>query len=249
MTNEENDIVNGGVRSTTVKFTASGKPFGADIFLSIDTVYEFDTLANEDEVLEKQEILAVQLQAQVVDLIKSAALATKEAAINTPRGQVSIHPASNVSAIPATEVNTVAPVGTTAQAVVAVANGATQVQGDWLSVPSRFGDGQVRFISSSAYPTDRLKSDISVWITKQGLNAEYFDIWDERIGSKGAEAGNPIGSVFNLKVKKDYQHLVAEEFHRNAAGRGKFNNDGSLYIYWSKDFDAYLKFVGKEKLV
>lgn len=248
MTNEDNDNVNGGVRSTTVKFTASGKPFGADVFLSIETEYEFDTLAYDDEVMEKQELLAIQLQAQVTDLIKNAALATKEAAINTPKGQVSIHPASGVTAIPATQYNTVAPAGTTAQAVVAVANGAPQSQGDWRSVPSRFGDGQVRFLSTAAYPTDRLKTDIGSWIVKQGLNADLFDIWDERVGAKGAEAGNPIGSVFNIKVKKDAQHLVPEDFHRNAAGRGKFNNDGSLYIYWSKDFDAYLKFVGKEKL-
>jgi hypothetical protein len=245
----DNTNTNGGVRTTSVKFTASGKPFGADVFISIESVHEFSNLADDEEVLARQEELSVQLQAQVIDLIKQASQNTREAAANTPKGAVSIYPANGVNSIPATQINQVAPAGTNAQAVVAVANGAVQSQGDWRSVPSRFGEGQVRFISSQAYPTDKLKSDILSWISSQGINADLFDIWDERIGPRGAEAGNPIGSVFNIKVKKEAHSRVPDDFHRNAAGRGKFNNDGSLYIYWVKEFDSYLKYVGKTQLV
>lgn len=246
MTNIDSNV-NGGVRSTTVKFTASGKPFGADIFVTVETTHEFANLADDDQVLARQEELATQLRAQVLDIVKDAVTSTREAAANTPKGQVSIHPVTPVQAAPSAA-GTQAPAGTGAPAVVAVANGAAQAQGDWRSVPSRFGDGQIRFISSTAYSSDQLKADVFAWITKQGIDATLFDVWDERTGPRGAEAGNPIGSVFNIKVKKEAQARVPEDFHRNAAGRGKFNNDGSIYPYWSKDFEAFLKFGGKAQL-
>jgi hypothetical protein len=229
--------LNGGVKSTTVKYTGSGKPFGADVFITVETTHEFANLATDEEVLTRQEEIAVQLTAQVTDMIKQAVASTKS---SVPQYQP---PAA--SALPQ---YSPAPAGTGAPAVVAVANGATQQQGDWRSVASRFGDGQIRFIASSVYSSDKLKADVCTWISNQGIDASLFDIWDERTGPKGAEAGVPIGSVFNIKVKKDQQHLVPEDFHRNAAGRGKFNNDGSLYPYWSKDFEAFLKFGGKAQL-
>jgi hypothetical protein len=240
-------VNNGGVRSTTVKLTANGKSFGADIFVTVETTHEFANLANDDQVLARQQDLAIQLQAQVIDIVKDAATATREAAANTPKGQASIHSVAQAAPAPA-YAGQAAPAGTGAPAVVAVANGATQSQGDWRSVPSRFGDGQIRFISSEVYSSDQLKADVYAWITKQGIDANLFDVWDERTGPRGAEAGNPIGSVFNIKVKKDEQHRVPDDFHRNAAGRGKFNNDGSIYPYWSKDFEAFLKFGGMQQV-
>lgn len=229
----ENNI-NGGVRTTTVKYTGSGKPFGADVFITVETTHEFTNLATDDEVLARQEEIAVQLTAQVTDLIKSAVTAVKG---------VAPAPAQYTPA-PAVQ----APAGLGAPAVVAVANGATPSEGNWMSVPSRFGDGQIRFISSAVYSSDQLKADVRTWLEGQGVDPNMFDIWDERTGPKGAEAGIPIGSVYNIKVKKDFQMLVPEDFHKNAAGRGKFNNNGTLYTYWSKDFEAFLKYGGKEKL-
>jgi len=240
-------VNNGGVRTTTVKFTASGKPFGADVFITVETVHEFSELANDEQVLARQEELAVQLRAQVLDIVKDSVSATREAAANAPKGVASIHPAVQAAPAPA-QAGYQAPAGTGAPAVVAVANGATQAQGDWRSVPSRFGDGQIRFLASTAYSSDQLKSDVFAWISSQGLDPAHFDVWDERTGPRGAEAGNPIGSVFNIKIKKESQGSVPEDFHRNAAGRGKFNNDGSIYPYWSKDFDAFLKYGGKAQL-
>lgn len=232
---------NGGIKTTSVKYTGSGKPFGADIFIGVEAVYEFNTLASDEEAAQVQEDLAVQLQAQVLELVKQAVANTKSAIASQPRGQVSVHPATP-QVTEGTQSGTVAPSGTAPNAVRAVANGAQQSQGDWRSVNSRFGDGQIRFISSQAYPSDALKADVYKWIEGQGIDPNIFDIWDERTGPRGAEAGNPIGSVFNIKVKKDFQDLVTEEFHKNAAGRGKFNNDGSIYPYWSKDFEAFLKY-------
>lgn len=229
----ENNI-NGGVRTTTVKYTGSGKPFGADVFITVETTHEFTNLATDDEVLARQEEIAVQLTAQVTDLIKSAVTAVKGVA----PAPAQYNPAPAVQA----------PAGLGAPAVVAVANGATPSEGNWMSVPSRFGDGQIRFISSAVYSSDQLKADVRTWLEGQGVDPNMFDIWDERTGPKGAEAGIPIGSVYNIKVKKDFQMLVPEDFHKNAAGRGKFNNNGTLYTYWSKDFEAFLKYGGKEKL-
>lgn len=239
---------NGGIKSTSVKYTGSGKAFGADVFISVESVHEFTTLATDDEVLSRQEELTVQLSAQVLDLIKAEVAKVRSEIAATPKGQASIHPVT--PAVPTgAQAGYQAPQGTGAPAIVAVANGAAQSQGDWRSVPSRFNDGQIRFLSSTVYSSDQLKTDVLGWITNQGLDSSLFDVWDERTGPRGAEAGNPIGSVFNIKIKKEAQEMVPADFHKNAAGRGKFNNDGSIYPYWSKDFEAFLKFGGNAKLV
>jgi hypothetical protein len=236
-----------GVRSTTVKYTGSGKPFGADIFISVETVHEFSELADDETVVLRQQEISTLLTAQVTDLIKQAAESVREQIAATPKGQVSVHAVAPAAPSPA-YASRPAPVGTSAPAVVAVANGAVTSQGEWVSVPSRFGDGQVRFLSSAVYSSDQLKTDVSAWISSNGLDPAHFDIWDERIGPRGAEAGNPIGSVFTIKIKRDSHGIVPADFQRNAAGRGKFNNDGSINPYWSKDFDAFLKYGGRDQL-
>jgi len=237
----------GGIKSTTVKYTGSGKPFGADIFVSVESVHEWADTVDDDTALARQAELTEQLTLQVIDLIKNAAEKVRDEIAKTPKGQASVHPVQPYQAT-GTQTGSDAAAGMGRAAVVSVANGATPQGGDWLSVPSRFGDGQVRFVSSTAYSSDQLKADVANWITAQGLNPDFFDVWDERTGPRGAEAGNPIGSVFNIKVKKDHQDAVPADFHRNAAGRGKFNNDGSIYPYWSKDFDSFLKYGGKDRL-
>lgn len=242
-----NDSVNGGIKSTTVKYTGSGKPFGLDSFLSIEVVHEWTEPVDDQTAEARQKELVEQLTLQTTGLIQESSFTVKNIIGSTPKGQVSVHPVAPPAPAPAFQ-GQPAPAGTAAPAVVAVANGATPQEGNWVSVPSRFGDGQVRFISSSVYTSDQLKADVYTWIQNQGINPGYFDVWDERTGPRGAEAGNPIGSVFNIKVKKEYASSVAPEFERNAAGRGKFNNDGSIYPYWSKDFQAFLKYGGKDTL-
>jgi hypothetical protein len=236
----------GGVVRTTVSISASGKPLGLDCYLKFEDVVEFSVPVDDDIAHYRRVDLAEKLTNQLAEELKASVEKLRTEIANTPK------PAVNTTATPAASrlapAVTPAPAGTGAQAVVAVANGATQTQGDWVSVASRFGDGQIRFISSRAYSSDQLKHDVAAWITSQGVDANLFDIWDERTGPRGAEAGNPIGSVFNIKVKKDYQSSVPADFHRNAAGRGRFKADGSIEPYWSKDFEAFLKFGGREKL-
>lgn len=253
-----NDVVNGGIKSTTVKYTGSGKPFGLDSFISIDVVYEWSDYADEETVFRKQEELLDQLTLQTTDLIQKSASTVKNIIANAPKAQAPspvqyapapLNPVTPMHENPAPPMHgKPAPFGTGAPAVLAVANGATPQEGNWVSVPSRFGDGQIRFISSSVYSSDQLKADVFTWIQGQGINPGYFDVWDERTGPRGAESGNPIGSVFNIKIKKEYAHVVPEEFGRNAAGRGKFNNDGSIYPYWAKDFQSFLKYGGSSSL-
>lgn len=238
----------GGIVRTTVSLSASGKSLGLDCYLKFEDVVEFSTPVADDIAHLRRVDLAEKLTNQLLEELKASVEKLRTEFANTPKGAASIHSAAPAAAPAAPRAGQVAPAGTGAQAVVAVANGATQAQGDWISVPSRFGDGQIRFISSRAYSSDQLKADVSAWIAAQGIDANLFDIWDERTGPRGAEAGNPIGSVFNIKVKKDYQNAVPADFHRNAAGRGKFRADGSIEPYWSKDFEAFLKFGGREKL-
>lgn len=239
---------NGGVRSTTVKYTGSGKPFGVDIFVSVETIHEWPDIVDDDTALARQAELSEQLTLQVTDLIKAAASKVKEEIALTPKGQASVHPVQP-NQFAGTQAGTQAPQGNGQAAVVAVANGASDLGNGWMSVPSRFGDGQVRFVTSAVYSSDQLKADVANWIAGNGINPNYFDVWDERVGPRGAESGAQIGSVFNIKVKKDYQELVPNKFHRNAAGRGKFNNDGSIYPYWSKEFIDFLdEYGGRDKL-
>lgn len=254
MTNQLEDATpyNGGIRLTTVKYTGSGKPFGVDVFITVETTHEFTNLASDDEALNRQEEIAVQLTATVTDLIKQAAsnLKGNTSQPNT-QPQVQTQPQSQPFVQPQTTMPAFSPAPQQFNnPVVAAANGVMPPTANgWMSVPSRFGDGNIKFVSSSVYSSEQLKFDVAQWITAQGIDASLFDIWDERTGPKGAEAGVPIGSVFNIKVKKDNQHLVPDIFHRNAAGRGKFNNDGSIYPYWSKDFEGFLNvYGGKEKL-
>lgn len=238
----------GGIKSTTIKYTGSGKPFGVDIFISVETIHEWPDVVDDDTALARQAELSEQLTIQVTDLIKTAASKVKGEIASAPKGQASVHPVQ-APAFSGTQAGTQAPQGNGQATVVAVANGASDLGGGWMSVPSRFGDGQVRFVSSAVYSTDQLKNDVANWIRQQGFNPSHFDIWDERVGPRGAESGAQIGSVFNIKVTKDSQDLVPAKFHRNAAGRGKFNNDGSIYPYWSKEFVDFLdEYGGRDRL-
>lgn len=149
-------------------------------------------------------------------------------------------PAAPVAAAPQAAA---APVtGNNFAAVAAVANGAPVAQGEWRSVPSRFGEGEIRFLPTSVYPTAKLEAEVAAFLTGKGLNPGYFKVWDNRPGQKGLEAGVPNGAVAAIKLTDGAPGK--EQIGNNAAARVKFNNDGSLYIWLTKEFEAALKFVG-----
>jgi hypothetical protein len=224
------------VRSTSVAITLNAKQFGVDAFIKLEQTNEFSELATEVDALVKREDIAALLTEQAL------AIATDTA--NKVRAFAETH----APVVPvATQRGTVAPAGTGADAIRAVANGASPADGEWRTAPDAFDSAKtVRFLSISSYPSDSMKAAAAAWLRTQGLNPEAFDVWDER---RDAENGKPISSVCNIKVKEAFRDKAPREIvftdrgGVKAVARAKFNGDGSLYFHWAnKSVDAAVKY-------
>ena len=216
-TNKPNDV-----RSTSVAITLNAKNLGVDAFIKLEQTVEFPELASEVDALVKREELAALLTEQALVIAKDTATKVKS------------YMAENGVTTPA-PVRT-APAGTGAAAITAVANGATP-SGDWRTAVDTFDSTkQVRFLSTQSFSKDQLTNAALSWLVGQGFNSDCFDIWDER---RDAEAGKPISSVCNIKVKEAYRDRLPAKFiftdrgGVKAVARAKFNSDGSLYFHWA----------------
>lgn len=238
----------GGVRSTSVKVTLNAKALGVDAFISLEETHEFTDLATDFDALQKRQEIAEVLVEQALAQVKLTADEVQKYAAENPRGHVSVH-AVNPTAPAGVAAGTVAS-GPVVQQVQQVANGAaTSAGGGWMTAPDRFDAGKtVRFLSSSVYSTDQMKQDVYSWLAGKGLNPQCFEVWDERTGPRGAEAGNPISSVANIKVAEAYRDQIPADVTFTDRGgvkaiaRAKFNADGSLYIWLDKGAEAALKY-------
>ena len=238
----------GGVRSTSVKVTLNAKSLGVDAFISLEETHEFTELATDFDALQKRQEIAEVLLEQALTQVKMTAEEVQKYAAENPRGHVSVH-AVNAAPPAGVAAGTVAS-GPITQQVQQVANGAaTSAGGGWMTAPDRFDAGKtVRFLSSSVYSTDQLKQDVFNWLAGKGLNPQCFEVWDERTGPRGAEAGNPISSVANIKVAEAYRNAIPADVTFTDRGgvkaiaRAKFNSDGSLYIWLDKGAEAALKY-------
>lgn len=247
MSNETQDIA-GGVRSTSVKVTLNAKALGVDAFISLEETHEFTDLASDFDALQKRQDIAEVLVEQALAQIKHTADEVQKYAAENPRGHVSVH-AVNAAPPAGVAAGTVAS-GPVVQQVQQVANGAaTTAAGGWLTAPDRFDAGKtVRFLSSSVYSTDQMKQDVYNWLSSKGLNPQCFEVWDERTGPRGAEAGNPISSVANIKIAEPYRTQVPADVTFTdrggvkAVARAKFNADGSLYLWLDKGAEAAHKY-------
>lgn len=245
---ETTQDTSGGVRSTSVKVTLNAKSLGVDAFISLEETHEFTELASDFDALQKRQDIAEVLVEQALAQIKSTAEEVQKYAAENPRGHVSVH-AVNAAPPAGVATGTVAG-GPIAQQVQQVANGAaTTAAGGWLTAPDRFDKNKtVRFLSSSVYSTDQLKATVTEWLNSKGLNPQCFEIWDERVGNYGAESGNPISSVANVKIAEAYRNSVPSEVTFTEQGkvkavvRAKFNADGSLYIWMDKAAEAAHKY-------
>jgi hypothetical protein len=246
MTENSNSIHdNDEVKSTSVSITLNGKPLGVDCFIKLEETREFVTPISTVDVLVKREELAALLTEQALAIVSDTAKTVKEHLAANPVGHVSVHSVTPPSAPAGSQVGVTVPAGAGAPAVVAVANGAT-AGGDWRNAVDRFDANKtVRYLATSAYSTDQMRYAAAQWLTNQGFNAQLFDVWDER---SDAEQGKPISSVCNIKVNKDQAYLVPSEVVKTpnggnkAVARAKFNGDGSLYFYWSKEAEAAVKY-------
>lgn len=233
-----------GVRSVSVSITLSTKALGADAFIKLEETYDFGHGVNDGEAVVRRSNMVDVLRDQVLVEAKNLVDAVREEIANTPKGSVSVHAVSPAPAT-AAAAGTVAPAFSGPQATVAVANGAAlapQGGAQWLSVPSKFGDGDMRFISTASYSSVQLEAEVGNWLRSHGLNPDAFKVWDNRPGPRGLEAGVPNGCVAAVKVSKDAQAFVAGDIANQAIARVKFNSNGSLYIWMTKEAEAAFKY-------
>lgn len=238
---------NGGVRSVSVSITLNAKALGADMFIKLEESWEFSTPTDEAAAIFKRDEISSILRDQAIMTAKESADEFRTAIASMPRGNVSVHPVSNtVNA--GTQANTVAPSSGPA-ATVAVANGAAPAAGGgWMSVPSKFGDGELRFLPTSVYSSQQLEAEVGGWLAQHGLNPDACKVWDNRPGPKGLEAGVPNGCVAAIKISKDAQAFVSGDIANQAIGRVKFNSNGSLYIWFTKEAEAAIKYGALDRI-
>lgn len=243
---------NGGVSQVSVSVTLSTKALGADAFIKLEETWDFQDPASPGEA-------AVQ-RAEIVDILRDQALQEAKRTVeevrkfvaSTPKGNVSVHDVNPQapSAAPS-QVGVVAPSSGPA-ATVAVANGA-QVPAsgglDWRSLPDRFdANKQFRFVSTMSQPTEVLVGLVNQWLLAQGLNPDAFKVWDNRTGPKGLESGVPQACVAAVKVAQDAAGFVSPDLAKQQLARVKHNSDGSLYIWFTKEAEAAIKYGALDQL-
>jgi hypothetical protein len=233
------DEILSSVKSTSVSLTLNGKPLGLDAFVKFEETVEFpDGATAADAALQRDGMVAViadQLRAVITDMAREL-----KAMVPVSPVAAAFQPAAGVNQ------GQPAPSGTGAAAVAAVANGATAGGLDWRSAPDRFDNTkQVRYLSTGSFSAEQLKAAAAEWLAAAGFSVSNFDVWDER---RDAESGRAISSVCNIKVKKElFPALPHDVVQTNTGGvkavaRAKFNHDGSLFFYWSKDAEAAIKY-------
>jgi hypothetical protein len=234
----------GGVSQVSVSITLSTKALGADAFIKLEETYDFGTAVTDGEAIVRRSQMVEILRDQAIEEAKAVVDVVREEIAKTPKGSVSVHPVNPVS-VSGAQAGSVAPAFSGPQATVAVANGAAPASAggaQWMSVPSKFGDGELRFITTATYSTSQLEGEVGNWLRQHGLNPDAFKVWDNRPGQKGLEAGVPNGCVAAVKIAKDAQSFVQGDIANQAIARVKFNSNGSLYIWLTKEADAALKY-------
>lgn len=233
----------GGVSQVSVSITISTKALGADAFIKMEETHDFGVAVLPGEAAIKRSDILDVLRDQVLQEAQKTVKEIREAVAAAPRGNVSVHPATPQAAPQGAKFGQAAPAAGPA-ATVAVANGATASAGgvDWRSVPSKFGDGELRFISTASMPTEQMEADVATWLRNNGLNPDAFKMFDNRVGPRGLEAGQSAGCVAAVKVARDAEAYVTPDVAKAAICRVKHNSNGTNYIYWTKEGEAAFKF-------
>lgn len=240
----------GGVSQVTASITIAAKPLGGDAFIKLEETFTFDTPVDQGTAIIKRDEIVDILREQALQQAQTTADAIRKHIAENPRGNVSVHTVGQ-STPQGTQAGTEAPrFGT--QATVAVANGAaapTTTGGlQWSSVKSKFGEGELRFVTTASQSSDELKAMVLSQMQAKGLNPEALVVWDNRTGARGLEAGVPAGCVAAVKVSKDAQDFVPLEVQSIALARVKHNADGSIYVWLTKEGESALKFGALDRI-
>lgn len=122
----------------------------------------------------------------------------------------------------------------------AIAASAPQAQGDWAIGIKPKGTGTFKYLTTSAYPTDRLKAEVSQQVSALGINPEDVDVYDDRTGRYGLESGNEAYQPAKVKVKDGTKLASALQGKTIVAGVD-FNTDGTVKVVLTKDGRAALQ--------
>jgi hypothetical protein len=239
----------GGVSQVTASVTISAKPLGGDAFVKLEETFTFATPVDEATAIYKRDEIIDILREQAILKAQETADSIRAHIASNPRGNVSVHPVAPAAA-PAAQAGVQAP-AFGAAATVAVANGATPAPSSglqWGSVKSRFGEGELRFVTTASQSSDELKSLVLAEMQAKGLNPDALVVWDNRTGAKGLEAGVPAGCVAAVKVSKEAQEFVPVEVQNIALARVKHNSNGSVYVWLTKEAESALKFGALDRI-
>lgn len=243
---------NGGVSQVSVSVTLSTKALGADAFIKLEETWDFQTPASPAEAICQRADIVEILREQAMEEAKKTVAEVRKFVASTPKGNVSVHDVipQAPSAVPS-QAGAVAPSSGPA-ATVAVANGA-QVPAsgglDWRSLPDRFdANKQFRYVSTVSQPSEVLVGLVNQWLIGQGFNPDAFKVWDNRTGAKGLEAGVPQSCVAAVKVSQDASSYVSPDLAKQQLARVKHNSDGSLYIWFTKEAEAAIKYGALDQL-
>jgi hypothetical protein len=242
---------NGGVSQVSVSVTLSTKALGADAFIKLEETWDFHTPASPGEAAcQRAEIIEV-LRDQAMGEAKKTVAEVRAFVASTPKGAVSVHDVNPNAAPTASQFGQAAPASGPA-ATVAVANGAAPASSgglEWRSLPDRFDDTkQFRYVSTISQPSEVLVAQVNQWLVANGFNPDAFKVWDNRTGPRGLEAGVPQSCVAAVKVGKDAESYVSPDLARQQLARVKHNADGSLYIWFTKEAEAAIKYGALDQL-
>jgi hypothetical protein len=102
------------------------------------------------------------------------------------------------------------------------------------------GAGTFRYLTTVAFPTDRLRSEVAAALSGLGIDGDDVDIYDDRVGKYGLESGNESYQPAKVKVKDGTPLAAALQGKAIVAGVD-FNADGSIKVALTKDGRAALQ--------
>lgn len=122
------------------------------------------------------------------------------------------------------------------QATPAPAPAAAPAADGWAIGNKPKNSGTIRYLTTSAFPTDRLKAEATQQLAAAGIDPAQCVIYDDRYGNYGLESGNAQYAAG--KVKAADGTVLAQLTNGRFVAYVDFQNDGSLKVGLSKDGQA-----------
>ena len=111
---------------------------------------------------------------------------------------------------------------------------------DGWAIANKPKGGTFRYLTTSAYPTDRFRQAVVGQLPALGIDASHVDVFDDRVGNYGLESGNTGYTAGKVKVK-DNSPLAAAMGGKSIIAGADFAPDGSVKVVLSRDGKAALQ--------